>query len=310
MLLQQSVPGVSLDLLDSWLNERYRSVLSATDWNGLKAHSVLQTTAAYQSPTTESVTLSVGSPSVTGVGTLWSDPGVTGRQFYRTGDQTVYTVAALNSPTSLTLDRPYEGNGTDSPGAAYAGAAYAFMTDIYALPDDTRAPVTVINPVTGKPMGEFTKDGMDVSRGTRATVGDPWAFCIYDDSPESSPPVNKQIQFYPPPKYARGLDVEYLRDANVFNGENTNSSPLPFVTDAVLLAGTRADAWLHLEKIQKAAGYQLAFNTELARMLQVEHTENRRKTSFHMNPAFTRHRLARIDRIHGRNWGLGQGGSQ
>src|SRR5215472_3305334 len=121
MLLQVSCPGVSLDLIDSWLNERYRSVLSVTDWGGLKAHTMLQTSAAWQSPSSESVTLTVGSPSVTGAGTNWSDPGVSGRQFFRVGDQPVYTVTALNSPSSLTLDRPYEGSGSDASGVVYGG---------------------------------------------------------------------------------------------------------------------------------------------------------------------------------------------
>ena len=313
MLLQTSCPGVSLDLLDEWLNERYKSVLSATDWNGLKSHWMLQTEAAYNSVPGETVTLTVGSATVTGTATYWSDVTgnpygyVTGRQFFRPGDRQVYVIAAINSLTSITLDRPYEGNGTDF-GATYSGQPYTMMRDIYTLPDDASVPVTIINPATGKPMGEFTKDGMDVSRGTRATTGDPWSFCIYDDTPETSPPVAHQVQLYPPPKYARGFDTEYLRNANIFTGENTKASPLPFVTDTVLLSGARADAWLHLENFQKAAGYQVAYQTELDRMLLAEHTRNRKTTSFHMETRFTRHRAARVDRQYGRMWGPGQGG--
>jgi len=316
LLLQTSVPGLSLDLCDEWLNERYKSVLSTTDWYGLKNHSVIQTVAAHQSAATESVTLTVGSASVAGAGTNWTDPGVTGRMFFRPGDNVVYTVAALLSPMSLTLDRPYEGvAGNNAPATVYAGAAYTFMTDIYALPADARAPVTIINPVTANPMGELTKDQLDFSAGTRATVGDPWVFAIFDDTSENltlaggaPAPVLHQVQFYRPPLYSRGYALEYLREANYFDGTNTGASPLPFVTDTVILAGARADAWLHLGNLPKAAGYAAQFSQELGRMLLLEHAQRRKTSALHMDPRFTRHRLARLDRQWGRGWGPGQGG--
>jgi len=307
MLVQVSAPGVPLDLIDEWLRGRYKAVLLATDWTGLHGHGILQTTAAYESTTAESVTLTVGSASVTGVGTNWTDPGVTGRQFYRVGDNVVYSVAGLLAPTSLQLDRPYEANGTSAPGAQTTGNAYAFMTDIYALPDDARTPVTIINPVNQKPLQEMTKGEMDIARGSRSTVSDPWTFAIVDDSDENSPPVRHRVQFYPPPKYSRGFTVSYLRNANEFNGENTGASPLPFVTDAILLAGARAEAWLHLENFAKAAGYERAFAVELDRILLDEHARNRKTTTMHMASRFSRHRLSRVDRMYGRNWGKGQG---
>jgi hypothetical protein len=304
--LQTSSPGVSLDLLDEWLAGRYTAVLAATDWYGLKAHGFIQTLAAYQSAPSESVTLTVGSPLVAGLGTAWTR-AIAGLRFYRPGDNVVYT-AAFVSAVQLTLDRPYEGITGNAPGTAYPGAPYVLMQDIYALPADARTPVTILNPVNGHPMEEFTKDGMDVSRGTRATVGDPWTFAIVDDTPEPAPPVLHQIQFYPPPQYARGFPLEYIRDPQIFTGENTSASPLPFVTDRVLVEGARADAALYLGQTAQAAGYEIEFQKEVARMLMVEHNERRKKTSFHMAPRFTRHRLARVDRSQGRGWGPNQGG--
>jgi hypothetical protein len=110
--LQIYGPGVAPDLLDEFLNGRYEQVLEATDWSGLQYHATIQTTAAYQSAS-DTVTLTVGSPTVAGAGTAWT-AAITGLQFYRPGDTAAYT-ATLVSATALTLDRPYEGNAAVDP---------------------------------------------------------------------------------------------------------------------------------------------------------------------------------------------------
>ena len=298
--LQTGAPGVSLDLLDEWLNTRYSSVLSATDWIGLKGHALIQAQAAYQSPSADTVTVTVGSAAVTGIGTAWT-AGITGTRFYKPGDTVIYT-ATYVSPTSLTLDRPYEGNGASPTGTAFPGSSYVFMQHIYPLPADCRSIVTVLDPITDFPMESFTKDGLDASAGARTLVGYPQCWAEYDDSPEASPPVLHQIELYPPPLQARGFPMEYLRVANAFTGQNTSTGPLPFIGNAVLLHGVRADIAIHEEKFTKAAGYETQFNTELNRLLLVEHTQRRVKTTMKMADRFTRHRLARAGRGSGSNW--------
>ena len=300
LILQTGAPGVSLDLIDTYLNTRYTSVLSATDWSGLKGHSTIQTTAAYQS-TADTVTATMGSNVVTGAGTAWT-AAITGQRFYIPGDTVIYT-ATYGTATSLTLDRPYEGReGTDPAGTVYAASPYVFMQNLYPLPADCRSLVTVLDPITGLPMQPFTKDGLDFSVGTRALVGYPKAYAPYDDSPEASPPVLHQIELYPPPVNARGFPLEYLRIANAFDGETTSVSPLPWVTSLVLLSGARADIALHLENFTKAEGYEAQFEKELARMLLVEHT-GRVKASVKIASRFSRHRLARATRGYERGWG-------
>jgi hypothetical protein len=298
--LQTSAPDVSLDLLDEWLNTRYEQVLEATDWQGLKAHATLQTQAAYESAT-DTVTVTVGSSSVAGSGTAWTS-AITGQRFYVPGDTVIYA-ATYVSGTSLTLDRPYEGNGAAATGTVYAGSSYVFMQHIYALPSDCRSVVTVLDPITGLPMESFTKDGLDRSAGSRARVGYPAGWAEYDDSPETSPPVLHQIELNPPPLQARGFPLEYLRAALAFDGGNTSGSPLPFVSSTVLLAGVRSDIALHQERFTKAKGYEEEFSQELARLLLVEHTQRRVKASVKMAPRFTRHRMARAARGYRRGFG-------
>lgn len=301
--LQTTAPGVSLDLLDEFLNTRYEQALEATDWTGLKAHATIQTQAAYQSGT-DSVTVTVGSTTVTGSGTAWTS-AITGQRFYKPGDMVIYT-ATYVSGTSLTLDRAYEGNGTEASGTVHAASAYVFMQHIYALPSDCRSIVTVLNPITGLPMADFSKDQLDASSGRRTLVADPTSWAEYDDSAETSPPVLHQIEFYPPPLRARGFALEYLRAALGFDGGNTSGSPLPFLSSSLLLYGVRADIAAHLEKLAQAAMYERKFQEELARLLRVEHMQRRVKTPVRMAEKYTRHRMARATR--GRTWGPGQGG--
>lgn len=303
--LQTAAPGVPLDLLDEWLDTRYEQVLEATDWKGLTAHGTIQTQAAYQSAT-DTVTATVGSAAVTGLLTAWTS-AITGDKFYIPGDTVTY-VATYVSATSLTLDRPYEGNGVDAGGVVYAKSPYVFMQNVYPLPADCRTVATVLDPASGAPMQSFTKDGLDAAVGIRTLVSYPKSWAQYDDTPESAPPVLHQIEFYPPPLQARGFPLEYERNANFFTGQNTSTSPLPFVSNSVLLYGVRADIGAHLEKYEQATMYEGKFGEELARLLRVEHQQRRVKTNMKMASRFTRHRMARAERSFRNNWGPGAGG--
>lgn len=292
--LLQTSPGIPLDLLDEWINARYGSVLQATDWIGLKGHTTVETTAAYQSGA-DSITAVVGQIAILGTGTAWTPDLFQGKLFYVPGDTAVYTID-VQSPTLLALDRPYEGRGGAPLNTVYSGVSYVIMQDVYPLPTDCRSIVTVLSPTTGFPLAPFTKDGLDRFAGSRARIGWPESWAEYDDSPESAPPVVHQIQLSPAPLQAAGYPLEYLRAAQGFDGRSLAATPLPFVTPTVILAGVRADIAIFQEKFPKAMGYQAQFDKELARMLQVEHAQRRVKTAMQMAPRFTRHRLARVMR--------------
>lgn len=305
-LVQTAGPSISLDLLEGWLNARYEQVLGATDWVGLRAHATVQTTAAYQSGA-DTVTLTVGSTAVTGVGTAWVQAAVTGMKFYRPGDTVTYTATWI-SGTALTLDRPYEGNGNDPPGTVYSGTQYVLMQNVYTLPADCATVVGMTDPVTGYPLTRFSETEMDASVGARTLVADPASYCVYDDSAESNPPVLHQVELYPPPLKARGVAVAYRRGAFGFDPTNPGASPLPFVSSAVLLYGARADVYAHLGQMAQAQACELKFQEELRRLLLVEHAQRREKPKMRMADRFTRHRFARATRGWSNTWGPGQGG--
>lgn len=315
MQLALSMPGVPLDSWDEFINGRYEQVLEAADWQGVKYHAALQTIAAYQS-TSDTVTLTVGSASVAGVGTAWTSAATLGMKLYRPGDTVIYTVAAWGSSNSLTLDRPYEGKGTDLAGVVYAGAAYVLMQNVYALPADVRTVVSLIDPVSGLPLQQMSKEGLDAAAGVRTLVQDPQCWALTDDSTEESPPVAHQVELYPPPMRARGISVEYLHAADGFDGSNTGAGPMPWVSMSVLLYGCRADGHAYLAgqsaepgpHLQLVKMYEAKFQEELARLLRVEFQQRRPKTALRMADRFTRHRLARSTRGLANNWGIGAGG--
>jgi hypothetical protein len=304
--LQTSAPGVSLDLIDEYLNTTYEQVLEATDWQGLKYHATVQTQAAYQSGT-DTVTLTVGSAAVAGVATTWTT-ALVGQKFYRPGDSVIYTVTAVADNLDLTLDRPYEGNGVDAAATVYSASSYVFMQNVYAMPSDVRSIASILNPVTELPLGKMSKDQLDQSAGPRTLVSEPTMYAPIEDSNEASPPVIKQIELYPPPLYARGFVVEYVHTATGFDGGNTSGSPLPFISDTVLLAGCRAKIAVYLKDNASALLYKAEFREEKDQLLLVEFSQRRVKTPIRMASRFIRHRMARASRGRNNNWGVGQGG--
>ncbi len=300
----QQVPGTNLDVLDGFLNGRYEQILGAADWTGIHARAELQTAAAYLSDT-DTCTLTVGSSTVVGVGTAWTDAYV-GMKFYRVGDEPVYTVTAVGSATSLTLDRPYEGYGEDAPGVQYASSGYVFMQNVYTLPADSKALERVLDSLTNFPLIKFTPAELDETAGSRAQVGYPQNWTEIEDTAEViGTPTVHQVELFPPPRFARGMTIEYLRNAFTFDGQNLAQSPLPFISDSCITYGVKADLAADAGKISQAQTFEAKFNAELARMLRVEFTQRRTKPTMRMAPRFWRHRVER--RARGYNYGWNNG---
>lgn len=313
--LQKGAPGIDLDLLDSYLNSRYEQVLEKAEWSGVKQHFTLLTQAAYQSAT-DTVTATVGSPLIVGLGANFTSQLI-GSRFYIPGDAVYYTVSAVADTLDLTLERPYEGRGTDPPGTVYAASPYVFMQHIYLLATDVGTVISLLDPVTGFPLLAMSKAELDASAGPRTLVNDPTSYAMYDDSSETTPPVLHQIELFPPPLYARGIPVEYKHVAAGFDGGSTSTAPFPWVSDTVLLEGCRADIAMYRAGqnpesasafIAIAKGHEAKYQEALASALRVEYQQRRIKTPVKMAERFTRHRLSRAGRGLNNYWGPGQGG--
>jgi len=108
--LTKAFPGVDLDLIEGWINDRYAEILGELPWQRQNVESVLVTVAP---DTTGAVALTQGSTAVTGVGTAWAS-NVNGRAF-RTPPRSEFYQFTYVSGTSGVLDRPYEGTPVTPP---------------------------------------------------------------------------------------------------------------------------------------------------------------------------------------------------
>jgi hypothetical protein len=184
-----------------------------------------------------------------------------------------------------------------------------FMRNLYPLPSDCRSVEQIIDAVSGYPLTQFTENELNQTAGPRTLVDDPTCFAPIEDSPEAWGNVVHQVELYPPPKYARGYTVSYVRAAYSFNGTNLAQSPLPFISSSVLLYGVRAEIAAWRGEMAQAQAYELKASQELQRLMLIEHSQRRAKGFIKMAPRFTRHRQIRAAREWAsNNWGPGAGG--
>lgn len=309
LLLTKSSPGVDAELIIGWLNSRYEQLLEAADWEGVKQPAVIETIAAIQSTATSTATFTVGSTTVTFIGSIQPSATWIGEKLYRPGDTVQYTIQdALG-----TLDRGFEALGIDPPGTIYAGSSYVVMQNIYQLPANCRTLVkgSVISPTTGIPMDQLSRIELARSAGVPNTIGDPEIYTVYGDTDAAGNPIMHQVEFYPPPKYPRGIPFEFVLSGIGFDGTNTNDSPLPFISDTALREGVEADACLYLakQKPEQAAafmvlakGHEAKFQEERNTLLRIEFQQRRPQTTLQMASRFTRHRVARALRGRSTSW--------
>jgi hypothetical protein len=86
LVVEQRYPGVSSDLRDHYIKERYRTILDELDWRGIQKQAILSTTAEYAEGT---VALTNGSTTVTGTDTTFTS-AMTGREFRVSGRDEFY----------------------------------------------------------------------------------------------------------------------------------------------------------------------------------------------------------------------------
>lgn len=98
-------PECPIPLAQEWINTAYSRILTKTNWSGLRAEGEFQIPASY---TTGTVTVTQNTPDVVGSGTTWTSAMI-GRQFLAQAVGPLYTVIAVPSATTLTLDRVYGG---------------------------------------------------------------------------------------------------------------------------------------------------------------------------------------------------------
>jgi hypothetical protein len=294
MRLVQAAPGVSLDLIDGWIIDRYQSILDKLPWQRLENETVIETAAEYSTGT---LTVTNGSAVIAGVGTTWTG-AMTGRIIRPFGQP--ITIPETDSPGGPTyyeftysaagtasLDRPYED-------ASAAGVAYRINQNVYPLPDGTRLVRGITDARNSRLLTRTTLAQLNESAPERAAYGNPQFWALYIDQ-ASNPPV-LQVELYPVPVNGYGLfaDTVLDGDANVTAGA-TSASLLPWLRPACLNAGVMADISAHLKDWNSEKSYAAKYAIYLADMVRNE-AQRIGPKKIQIADRFARHRARRWSR--------------
>ena len=193
--LTQAFPGISLDLIEGWANDRYQEILAELPWFRQNIQAVLVTRAPY---TTGTVSVNTGANTVTLAGGQWN-PGMVNIWFRIAGQSTYYRFNYL-SDTVGNIGRPYSG-------ANVVGAGYSIFQTIYPLPSDCRLLDDDAFAAAGGQLTRFTHEQLNASDPTRALVGAPQAWASYMD--DTSVPPLQQVEIWPVPDQAYPLPFTY-----------------------------------------------------------------------------------------------------
>jgi hypothetical protein len=173
----------------------------------LERHDVLRVRAPY---TTGTVSVNVGSTTVTGVSTLWTTADSYGDNNARVGgkisfgDQNIYTVTAVGGAGTITLNTKYVATANLSAGT------YTYFEDEYALASDFLKPISYTSftgaydlPIIGR--NDFRRQFPRPNISGKPTV----ATLLDDDFVGNQTEVIK-VQFYPYPNAAYLLPYTYV----------------------------------------------------------------------------------------------------
>jgi hypothetical protein len=200
------------------LNRVLRVMSNVQDWRFLRVEGEIITTAEY---TTGTARMTNASTAVTGrddtsiTGTLlptWTTAMV-GRAFVASGTPLVYRIVAVNSATSLTLNRAWQGDTTD--GSATPDLNYQILQDRYDLPDDMDRPIedrwSLFREQSVWPVfvrdADFVRDRRD-TRAPDATQDDPDAVTLWDMDSQGE---HRVAILDPFPRFQRVITFPYMR---------------------------------------------------------------------------------------------------
>jgi hypothetical protein len=205
--LTQAFPGISLDLIEGWCNDRYQEILGELPWFRENIQAALLTSVPY---TTGTVAVTQGSDAVTLTGGTW-DSSMNGLAFRVKGENDYYEFQAT-SLTSGTLDRPYDGPSSSA-------TAYSISQEVYVLPADCQ--LLADDAFTSRlgPMRRFTHEQINAFDPTHSMSGVPTAWASYMD--DDSTPPRIQAEFWPTPTDVETLYLTYNSHAGDLQGEAT-----------------------------------------------------------------------------------------
>lgn len=291
--LAKRCPGTDPDLLDSFINEAYRSILDRHQWKLLEADDNFVTSAVYETGT---MLLTFGSLSVVGTGTVWTS-AMTGNGVYVPSRNESYRFNYLSATTGQ-LDRAYEG-----PTAA--ASAYKLYQDIYTLPDDYSRPFLVKNTRVPGRIEHLDRKELELLTPARLVFGEPAVYSIVTPGPilplqTSLENDRVRAQLYPIPQYAASYPFTYIRRVPEFAEGDTDNPILPWVSPKAILDLARAAVEADKKNYTGAAAFTAMSDVEVGKML-IADARLRGPQKIRMASVYTRHRLERAMRGNARH---------
>lgn len=254
----QENPGIPLELLDGWIQDRYTEILDSIAWKRQEAESVIQVPRSYQTGT---LVCTEGSTAIVGTGTTFT-AAMTGLMIRIDGQSEFYQFTFVDT-THGTLDRGWEHPTT---------TASTFRIDqaVFLLPSDCR----ILNAVHGlhdweRDLERVTPGELNRRAGQRQTYGTPTMYAPSWDN-FASPPI-MQVELYPVPESPNSASedlsfaVDYVFEQPSIAASSTGSSLLPWVRPAALKAGVKASWMRHAKDWSGADKMQM----EMARLVNI-----------------------------------------
>ena len=218
-------PQCPRDLAELWIRDRWRRACESRHWSFLRTSSVIHIPAAYSTGT---VSITTGTQAVTGSGTVWTSSHV-GMQFKVAGKAPVYTISAVGSNTSLTIDTVWGAPSISS-------STYMICQAYSSMPSDFLKFLSCVDTMNFWRMrtDSYTKEDLDRFDPMRSSSGNPLILAAFQNTSTGQ----AQYEMWPHPVTQRDYPFTYVKRTADFG----DSSTLPSIlTGDVLVRGALAD---------------------------------------------------------------------
>lgn len=222
-------PFVPLPLVELWARDRWRQLCESRKWSFLRGKGNLVVPSLYSAGT---ASISRGTSVVIGAGTSWS-ADMAGRQIKLGATIPVYTIAAVESSTSLTIEETHLGS-------SLADVSYQILQVYFQSPADFLSWISVINTKNWLKFhcNTYTVEDIDARDPQRTVTGTPYIIAggVYKDVVGSSP--IPMFEIWPWPVVEDIFPYTYWKRTTDFD----QNFYLPaVVTGDVLVTGMLAD---------------------------------------------------------------------
>ena len=255
-ILLQHNPDSPIQMCMEWIRSSYRRIVDHRLWYGLMVKGEVPVPAMY---TTGTVSVTNGSPIVTGVGTVWDNTFI-GRTFRVGFTSTRYQIVSVQSGTQMTLELPWGAQN-------YSSVGYQVVKNIVSLGPNVKRVLVMLNMMQGFPARLGMPQEVANTRDTwRTQTGFTYMLLSYPPSQAGEP----QWELYPSPLTQQGFPfIAYVQPPDLGPSQPW---PYAFIRSDVIIEGAMPDALLYRGKQSKyydpqsAAYHRKNFDMEIEKM--------------------------------------------